>query len=63
MNVLPFEDDAEDQFVAIRKQKIRVATIDLRIAAIAIVTGSTLLTRNLRDFRRVPGLLVEDWTI
>jgi predicted nucleic acid-binding protein len=24
--------------------------------------GSTLLSGNLRDFRQVPGLIVEDWT-
>lgn len=36
--------------------------MDLRIACIALVTSSTLLSRNLRDFRKVPGLAVEDWT-
>jgi hypothetical protein len=33
-----------------------------RIASIALVTESTLLSRNLRDFRQVPDLSVEDWT-
>ena len=28
----------------------------------ALAIGGTLLSRNLRDFRRVPGLVVEDWT-
>ncbi len=60
--VLLFEQSAQNRFVDLRKQRIRVATMDLRIASIALVTGSTLLSRNLRDFRRVPGLLVEDWT-
>ena len=36
--------------------------MDLRIASIAFVTGATLLSRNLRNFRQVPGLAVEDWT-
>lgn len=62
MSILPYTDAAEDRFVALRRQKVRIATLDLRIASIAIVTGSTLLTGNLQDFRKVPGLLVEDWT-
>ncbi len=40
----------------------RLQTLDLRIAAIAITTQSVLLSRNLRDFRRVPDLEVDDWT-
>jgi tRNA(fMet)-specific endonuclease VapC len=63
MEVLSYSDEAEDRFVALRRQKVRIATLDLRIASTALVTGSTLLSRNLRDFRQVPGLLVEDWTV
>ena len=48
---------------ALRPQRIRVGTMDLRIASIALSRGLTVLTRNLRDFRRVPGLLAEDWTV
>lgn len=35
--------------------------MDLKIACIALVHDSTLLTRNTSDFSRVPGLHVEDW--
>jgi predicted nucleic acid-binding protein len=36
--------------------------MDLKIAAIAIATGSTLLSRNRRDFAKVTGLKCEDWS-
>jgi tRNA(fMet)-specific endonuclease VapC len=62
MNVSSYTVEAQAQFSQIRRACPRVQTLDLRIAAIALATGSTLLSRNLRDFRQVPGLKVEDWT-
>ncbi|MDQ2686503.1 MAG: type II toxin-antitoxin system VapC family toxin [Armatimonadota bacterium] len=53
---------AEAIFTTLIQSKIRVGTEDLRIAAIALANGATLLSRNLRDFAKVPGLRVEDWT-
>jgi tRNA(fMet)-specific endonuclease VapC len=61
--VLPFDAAAAAVFDGLRAQRVRIATIDLRIAAIALSRGLTLLTRNARDFGRVPGLLTEDWTV
>jgi tRNA(fMet)-specific endonuclease VapC len=63
MNVLSFSSDAQQTYDRLRKQRIRIATMDLRIASVAVVTDSTLRSRNLQDFRQVPGLRVEDWTI
>lgn len=62
MNVLSFNSEAQQRFTELKRQCPRLKTLDLRIASIASATGSTLLTRNLRDFRQVPGLTVEDWT-
>ena len=38
-----------------------VERIDLKIAAICLVHDALLLTRNLVDFEKVPGLRVENW--
>lgn len=53
---------AEEIFSRLKGAKTRVGTKDLQIAAIALANDATLLSRNLRDFARVPGLRVEDWT-
>ena len=46
-----------------RSQKVRVSTMDLRIAAIAISNNLVLLTQNTEDFSKVPSLVTEDWTV
>jgi tRNA(fMet)-specific endonuclease VapC len=63
MKVLPFDDAAQTRFDELQSLRLRVGTMDLRIASIALATGSVVLTRNLRDFTRVPGLIAEDWTL
>jgi len=60
--VLPFDATALALFDQWKAQRIRVSTMDLRIAAIATSLNLTVLTRNLADFNKVPGLLSEDWT-
>jgi tRNA(fMet)-specific endonuclease VapC len=62
-NVLSFTAEAQARFTDLRKQCTRLQSLDLRIASIALTTNATLLTRNLRDFRQVPELTVEDWTV
>jgi tRNA(fMet)-specific endonuclease VapC len=59
--ILPFNEPSADQFEALRKQRVRIGTQDLKIASIALETGSLLLSANLRDFEKVPGLRVENW--
>jgi tRNA(fMet)-specific endonuclease VapC len=38
-----------------------IGAYDLLIAAQGVVRGLTVVTHNLGEFRRVPGLIVEDW--
>lgn len=62
-SLVPFSTAAAEIFEDLRKQKVRLATMDLRIASIAIANQMTLLTRNAVDFERVPNLTFEDWTV
>jgi tRNA(fMet)-specific endonuclease VapC len=61
--VLLFEAEAIARFDQLREQRVRISTMDLRIASIALSQGLILLTRNVRDFSKVPGLVTEDWTV
>ena len=60
--VLPFDAPALAIFNSLRSQRIRISTMDLRIASIALSQSLIVLTRNLSDFGVVPGLPSEDWT-
>lgn len=42
--------------------RLRIGTMELRIAASALTSGAALVTRNVQDCQRVPGLVIEDWT-
>jgi tRNA(fMet)-specific endonuclease VapC len=60
--ILRFTSSAHARYEALRLQKLNVRKYDLRIAAIALENGATVVTRNVRDFERVPDLRVEDWS-
>jgi tRNA(fMet)-specific endonuclease VapC len=59
--IVSFQAAAADTFNDFRKQKVRIGSQDLKIAAIALNHHALLLSANLRDFRQVPGLRVENW--
>jgi tRNA(fMet)-specific endonuclease VapC len=61
LTVLSYTSQAEVQYQEWRKQKLRGSTHDLRIAATCIAHSVTLVTRNRRDFKHIPGLSVEFW--
>jgi tRNA(fMet)-specific endonuclease VapC len=61
--VLPFDVREIALFDEMRRQKVRMSTMDLRIAAIAMSNNLVLLTRNTGDFSKVSGLIIEDWIV
>jgi tRNA(fMet)-specific endonuclease VapC len=63
ITIVAFNQVAAQEYQRLRKAYPRLGQMDLKIAAIAITNGATLLTRNQSDFAQVVGLLIEDWAI
>jgi tRNA(fMet)-specific endonuclease VapC len=59
--IIPFDENAARRFDDLRTQRLYLGTMDLKIAATALVNDALLLSANKRDFGRVPGLRVENW--
>lgn len=62
LQLLPFNNAAASEFLRLKSALRQIGTQDLRIAAIVLSVGGILVTRNQRDFARVPDLVVADWT-
>jgi len=60
--LVDFDAAAAVEFQRLRTSRLRIGTMDLKIAAIALARGAILVTRNRIDFEKVPGLITEDWT-
>ncbi|MBC7819677.1 MAG: PIN domain-containing protein [Planctomycetaceae bacterium] len=63
LKVFPFDKDALAIFRELKAKHLGVGTRDLRIASIALARGAKVITQNLKDFEKVPGLSAEDWTV
>ncbi|HRQ72792.1 MAG TPA: type II toxin-antitoxin system VapC family toxin [Phycisphaerales bacterium] len=63
--VVPFDSSAAEVYGRLRGTLERAGTpigaLDTLIASHAIAVGATLITSNEREFRRVPGLKIENW--
>lgn len=59
--ILNFDATAAEQFAMLRASRIRIGTMDLKIASIVLANDATLLSANSRDFDQVPNLKVENW--
>jgi tRNA(fMet)-specific endonuclease VapC len=66
LRVLPFDDQASSLYGVVRAGLERIGTpagpLDTLIAAHSISLSAVLVTDNEREFRRVKGLRVENWT-
>ncbi|HIF7577325.1 TPA: VapC toxin family PIN domain ribonuclease, partial [Klebsiella pneumoniae] len=65
--ILPWDraavDATTDIRVALHLAGTPIGPNDTAIAGHAIAAGAVLVTNNVREFARVPGLTLEDWVI
>ncbi len=65
LEIAPFDDRAAIEYGRIRtylqQRGLPIGAMDLLIAAQAKSLAIPLVTNNLREFKRIPGLLLENW--
>lgn len=62
-HVFPFSLSAMGRHAQLLRQHLNVGSNDLKIAAVALENRGIIVTRNVRDFARVPNLVWEDWSV
>jgi tRNA(fMet)-specific endonuclease VapC len=63
ISVLDFDSESAACYQEMVNKRIRIGTQDLKIAAIAKSRSAIIVTRNYRDFKKIPELQIEDWSI
>jgi len=61
--ILPYAETAIARVAQLKSLRLNVQLMDLRIAAISLEFGAMVVTRNKRDFSRIPGLSIVDWSV
>nr|WP_228042092.1 MULTISPECIES: type II toxin-antitoxin system VapC family toxin [unclassified Tychonema] len=65
LEIVPFDERATETYGQIRsqleRQGIVVGSMDMLIASQAISQGLILVTNNVRELSRIPGLIIENW--
>jgi tRNA(fMet)-specific endonuclease VapC len=65
LEIIPFDELAAEKYgmtrVYLEKKGIPISERDLQIAAVALANHLVIITHNTNEFKRVPGLGVEDW--
>jgi tRNA(fMet)-specific endonuclease VapC len=60
--ILDYDLRAAQEFERLKKiHRNRISTMDLKIAAIALINQAILLTQNRSDFENIAGLEIDDW--
>ena len=66
LEISSFGDEAASCYGAIRASLERdgrpIGSMDMLIAAHALSLSAILVTNNMREFDRIPGLMLENWT-
>jgi tRNA(fMet)-specific endonuclease VapC len=67
LQIIAFDDTAAALYgplrAALEMQGEMIGPLDLLIAAQGLAVNATVITNNVKEFRRVPKLHVEDWTM
>ncbi len=61
-SVLSFGVMAIQRYSELKQLKLNVGTSDMKIASIALDSQAIVVTANIRDYQRIPGLTIVDWT-
>ena len=66
LTLVPFDEQATHTYAGLKDTLVRAGTpigpMDMLIAATALANDAILVTNNVREFSRVPGLRVENWS-
>lgn len=66
LSVLPYDDEASQEYgplrVYLEQEGRSIGAMDTMIAAHALSLDLTVVTNNTREFSRVPGIRLEDWS-
>jgi tRNA(fMet)-specific endonuclease VapC len=62
IQILDYDIGAIRRYEEFKRRRLKVSKMDLQIAATALEVGAKVVTCNVRDFKLVPGLGVEDWS-
>ena len=66
LSIIPFDENDAVSYGQIRTnlevQGLPIGALDTLIATQAVQYSLILVTNNVREFARIPGLVIEDWT-
>ena len=67
LEIMPYDDEAGQHYgeirAALERQGSPIGSMDMLIGAHALALDCVLVTNNEREFSRVPGLRIENWTL